>query len=233
MPSNLRSRLAQWTQPANSTAVRNYLTLRKLIGILGIALPWAMWLGEAGLCPGAARQPTISAYYYTLTRDIFVGILWALGVFLICYRGTRAADDFVSTVAGVSAILVALFPTMPLSNAAHNSCVVRSVVSAHWQNIDSYVHHVSAAIFFLAITCMSLFLFKNRGRHSWANWIYWVCGLTMLGCLIWMIFGVSFWKETFAVEAFGVTWLVNGIAMLKDQGDRPDRFWHAPPSKFA
>src|SRR5258706_5910903 len=113
MLQNVRSRLALLSQPSSSVAVRNYLTLRKLIGILGIALPLVMWLGEPVLCPGAGRQPTISHYYYTLMRDAFVGILWALGIFMVCYRGTRRWDDLASTVAGLCATVVALFPTKP------------------------------------------------------------------------------------------------------------------------
>jgi hypothetical protein len=234
MLQNVRNRLASLAQPSSSAAVRNYLTLRKLIGILGIALPCVMWLGEPVLCPGAGGQPTISHYYYTLMRDAFVGILWALGIFLVCYRGTRRWDDLVSTFAGLFAIIVALFPTKPRWDAASYHCVIPSAISAKWQVIDNIVHYSSAALFFLAITCMALFLFKNRGKHSWTNPFYKICGAAMLACLLWMWFGgVSFLKELIAVEAFGAAWLVNGIGMFKDPQDRPLSNGHAPKSEFA
>jgi hypothetical protein len=95
------------------------------------------------------------------------------------------------------------------------------------------LHYTFAALFFIAITAMALFLFKNRGKHDWANAFYKICGGTMLGCVLWMAFGVSFLKETIAVEAFGWAWLVNGIGKLKDPQDRPLPSGHAPPSKFA
>jgi hypothetical protein len=56
----------------------------------------------------------------------------------------------------------------------------------------------------------------------------------MLASLAWMVFGgVSFFKETIAVEAFGWAWLVNGIGTLKHPEDRPLPNGHAPPSAFA
>lgn len=219
--------------------MRNYLTLRKLIGCLGMALPWIMWLGEPLLCHDAGHQPTISHYYYTAMRDTFVGILWALGVFLICYRGTRHWDDLISSVAGFCAITVSLFPTaprpdIPLDHCKLPPCVIRSVMSPAWQTIDNKIHYRFASAFFIAITCIVFCLFTNRGKHKWTNAVYKICGVTMIGCLLWMrLGGVSFLKETIAVEAFGAAWLVNGIGLFKDPQDRPDAHGHAPASEFA
>jgi len=231
MLQNVRSKLAFLSEPSSATAVRNYLTLRKLIGILGIELPVVMWLGERLLC-SARLQPTISDYYYTYVRDEFVGILWAIGVFLVCYRGTRVWDDIISTAAGLCAILVALFPTKPHESTA-DPCVIPSAIAPAWRDMIGNLHYTFAALFFLSITAMALFLFKNRGKHDWTNAFYKVCGGTMLACVLWMAFGVSLLKETIAVEAFGWAWLVNGIGKLKDPQDRPLPGGHAPPSKFA
>jgi hypothetical protein len=231
MLQNVRGKLASLSLPSSATAVRNYLTLRKLIGILGIALPLVMFLGERLLC-STRLQPTISDYYYTHMRDAFVGILWAIGVFMICYRGTRVWDDVISTAAGLCAILVALFPTKPHENTS-DRCVIASAISPAWQAMIGNLHLTFAALFFLAITAMALFLFKNRGKYDWTNAFYKVCGGTMLACVLWMVFGVTFFKETIAVEAFGWAWLVNGIGKLKDPQDRPLPGGHAPLSEFA
>ena len=69
---NVRSKFAVLAQPSSSTAVRKYLTLRKLIGILGISLPLVPWLYGRLLCSTRLR-PTISDNYYTGMRDEFVG----------------------------------------------------------------------------------------------------------------------------------------------------------------
>src|SRR5207253_976505 len=52
----------------------SYLTLRRIVGILGIGLPIvvAIW----GFALGYALQPSISDYYALRTRDAFVGILF-------------------------------------------------------------------------------------------------------------------------------------------------------------
>jgi hypothetical protein len=190
-----------------------------------------MWLGERLFC-SSQLQPTISDYYYTRMRDEFVGILWAIGVFLVCYRGTRVWDDIILSAAGAFAIFVALFPTKPHDSTA-TGCVFPSIISPPWRDIIGNLHYVFAALFFLSITAMALFLFKTRGKHDWTNAFYKLCGGAMLACVLWMIFGVTFLKETIAVEAFGWAWLVNGIGKLKDPLDRPLAGGHPPPSKFA
>jgi hypothetical protein len=139
MLRNVASKLASLSLPSNSMAVRNYLTLRKLIGILGISLPVVMWLGERLFC-SSQLQPTISDYYYTRMRDEFVGILWAIGVFLVCYRGTRVWDDIISTAAGAFAILVALFPTKSHDSTA-TGCVFPSAISPPWRDIIGNLHY--------------------------------------------------------------------------------------------
>ncbi len=230
VPEPVRKRFAALAVPGNP-AVRNYLTLRKGIGILGIALPLGMLLGERLFFCGA-QQPTISHYYYTGMRDLFVGTLWAIGIFLVCYKGTRDWDNIASNVAGACAILVALLPTAPRETL--DSCAIPSAIPAPLQGAIGRLHIGFAAGFFLAITIMALALFENRGKGKWANWVYRACGVTMLGCLLWMaIGGVSFWAEAIAVWAFGIAWLVNGIKPLKDPQDWPMPSGDAPPSKFA
>lgn len=43
-------------------------------------------------------------------RNWFVGILWAVGSFLILYKGFRAAEDWLLNLAGGFAILTAMTP---------------------------------------------------------------------------------------------------------------------------
>jgi hypothetical protein len=212
-------------------AVRNYLALRKVIGILGIALPPAMLLGE-WLFFCNAQQPTISHYYYTGMRDVFVGTLWAIGVFLVCYKGPRDWDNVASNVAGACAILVAIFPTAP--RPTPNPCPIPSAIPETLQSFIGKLHLGFAAGFFVTITIMAFLLFENRGKRKWVNWIYRGCGAAMIGCLVWMgCGGVGFWPEAISVWAFGVSWLVNGIKPLKDPLDWPTQSGNAPSTRFA
>ena len=66
---------------------------RSLIGYLGILLPVLLY-GLAGLRPTTdlPRWETlnsISAYYHTGAVAVFVGVLFALALFLLTYRGYK------------------------------------------------------------------------------------------------------------------------------------------------
>ena len=72
-------------EPSTSSAdglVISYLTLRKAVGVLGIALPIVLAVGDLTFGNGRGLQPTISDYYATGMRDVFVGLLFPLGLFL-------------------------------------------------------------------------------------------------------------------------------------------------------
>src|SRR5207245_4583836 len=68
------------------TLVLSYLELRKAVGIIGFALPFALAFGKI-LLQGRGIQSSISGYYYTDMRNVFVGSLCAIGVFLMSCRG--------------------------------------------------------------------------------------------------------------------------------------------------
>lgn len=91
------------------------------IGILGFLLPFLLIL-TAGLRPTEGLKPwelldSVSAYYYTEGMFYFVGILLALGVFLVMYRGYgnkhKLLDRYAVRIAGVAATAVAIFPCEP------------------------------------------------------------------------------------------------------------------------
>jgi hypothetical protein len=66
---------------------------RRVIGVLGLVLPALLYL-LAGMRPtdGLPRWDSlnsISAYYYTGAVGVFVGVLFALSLFLFTYRGYK------------------------------------------------------------------------------------------------------------------------------------------------
>ncbi|MBI2677636.1 MAG: DUF998 domain-containing protein [Candidatus Koribacter versatilis] len=200
-------------QEPTGVEANSYRLLRKVVGVLGCALPFAVWWGAWLYCR-EARQPSISAYYYTSARNILVGTLCAIGIVLVCYRGPQVKDRLASLLAGGFGIGVALFPTTP----EHPTPV---------QDLVGTLHYTFAAIFFLAITGMVLLLFTINGKGTWRNKLFWACGLVMLACVVimgtqallsddrklaWKASGWTFVLETAAIEAFGVAWLVKGGA---------------------
>lgn len=56
-------------------------------------------------------QSSISAYYYTNSHAAFIGASCAVGLGLIAYKGSTAAEDVLLNSAGFLAFVVALVPT--------------------------------------------------------------------------------------------------------------------------
>jgi putative copper export protein len=212
-------------QEKNTTLVFSYLTLRKAIGLLGLALPFVLSLGGFAVF-GQELQSSISYYYWTGMRDVFVGTLFAIGFFLLSYQGYERADNIAGNMACVFAVGVALFPTM------------RSDSAAGLPRVLSIVHFISAAAFFGTLIYFCLVLFtktKKRGRPTrqklMRNRIYRGCGYLMAACILltFVFFLVPpvysalapyspvYWLEAIAIIAFGVSWLVKGEAILKDE----------------
>lgn len=203
-----------------------YLSLRKAIGILGVALPFTLWLGAQVLFK-TGTQCSISRYYYTGMGDVFVGILCAIGVFLLSYKGYQRRDDWAGNLACIFAVGVAVFPTTP---AAEPTALQKTIGA---------VHLTSASLFFLTLAYFSLFLFTKTNpnktpsrRKRQRNWIYRVCGFAILGSLLLIViqsmlpqhtqqdikaYNPVYWLESLAVMAFGVSWLTKGQAILWDE----------------
>jgi hypothetical protein len=100
------------------TDIQTFRRLRKAIGWMGMSLPFVLVL--LSLIPffKTSIQQSISYYYYTNLREIFVGVLCAVSLFLIRYRGFDNPvfwknDNKMTNLAGIMALGVALVPTNP------------------------------------------------------------------------------------------------------------------------
>lgn len=217
------------SKPSPQDFVMSYHRVRRALGVLGLALPLVMMAGAWATRVGL--QPSMSDFYHTFLRDLFVGILFAIGVFLISYKGypktldERASDNAIATLAGFAAFGVALFPNQgPLPDPVTVSQVL---IGPHW---TVYVHFVSAIVFFwlLAMFCFVKF---SRGAGRARRVIYHLCGYTILLALgLVIVFSVLrelgpaphrtwiedtkaiFWAEALGIWAFGLSWLTKGKA---------------------
>jgi hypothetical protein len=200
--------LQRRTTQANQLAV-SYLVLRKLVGWIGMLLPFVLMIGNAVL--NDARPDSMSGYYYTPMRNIFVGALCALGVFLIAYDGYDNVDRWITNIAGLCAIGVAFCPTKP------------SGPMAAWQNVAGDIHVVFAVGTFTALGLMALRFAKGGPKPEVIA--YRVCGCLILACVVLAALSnflpppvfahwpVLFILEATAVVAFGVSWFVKGTTM--------------------
>ncbi|QEG41142.1 hypothetical protein [Roseimaritima ulvae] len=209
------------------TLVLSYLSIRRGIGLIGILLP--ILLAPVGwLLFDIQFQDNLSSYYHTDMRDVFVGSLCAIGIFLFCYRGYDSIENWTANLGCFSALGVALFPLDPNSDPLYQ----RSIVG--------YVHSFSGGLFFLTLAMYSLFHFPSASaaKHEIApheaerNFVYRTSGLVILLSMLAMgtylfLFPIE-WKRTFnqynfllwmewiAVWAFACAWLTKGRTMVAD-----------------
>src|SRR5436309_15856932 len=112
--------------PATSTQrtlVHSYLFLRRAVGIIGLSLPVVLIIGKR-IVDGGDLLDSVSDYYYSDLRGVFVGSMCAIGVFLLSYRGYGLIDDIAGDIAAVGAFGVALFPTTPAGHLTRTDQVV-------------------------------------------------------------------------------------------------------------
>jgi hypothetical protein len=198
----------------------SYRSLRRAIGIIGIALPLVLAIGVA-VSQGRGIQETISAYYYTDMRNVFVGSLCAIGVFLMTYRGYDRRDLRAGRFACVCAIGVAFFPTTPPG------------ADLTWTGA---LHLTCATLLFLTLAYFCWFLFTETDPNKTPtpqklqrNTVYRACAILIVVCIALVAvvklspLGTSlaslspaFWLESAAIIAFGVSWLIKGDTILKD-----------------
>lgn len=219
-------------QNTDQPLVISYLTLRKLIGLLGTFFPFILVLGSVIAADCEDIQPSISAYYHTNMRDIFVAVISSIGLFLFTYQGYDNKDSISCKLAAVFAFGVALFPT---AFEGMTNCAIEPIQENKF--IDT-IHTVSATSFFLVITYICLFLFTKSGSADLStmkkrrNLIYKACGIIMLVSIIviaiYLIFLAEkypalakmkpvFLFETIALIAFGIAWLTKGQMFMRDQ----------------
>ena len=209
------------------TLVVSYLGVRRAIGAIGLLLP--IVLGPVGwLVFGIEIQDNMSSYYHTPLRDVFVGSMCAIGIFLFCYRGYDWIESWTGNLGCLSALGVALCPLDANSDPLYQ----RSVLG--------YLHTVSGGAFFLTPAFYSLYHFPSSKaeKHEVApheaqrNFVYRTSGVVILLCMAAMgayLFLLSagpkrrfndynflFWMEWVAVWAFAAAWLTKGRAIFAD-----------------
>jgi len=192
----------------------SFLTLRKIVGILGVSLSFLVVVG--GLLFGKGKvEGSISAYYGTNMRDVFVAVLAIAGAFLTSYHGYDKLDNVLSKVAGVSAIFIGLFPFAYFEPG--------NFLNIQYPAIR-VLHYVSAAVFFLSIAALSYFQF-SKGSNKLRNIVYKTCGIVIFASVVLAglhgitSFGGNYFIliiEAVMLVAFGVSWFVKGQGILKD-----------------
>lgn len=197
--------------------VISYLTMRQLIGILGILLPFMCWginvfVNETGLLtdsrfidaentqtyiPDINLKSSISHFYYTAAGPLFTGILITLSIFLFCYTGYPRkegdrlgwlTDKRITTFAAICALGIVIFPTDSDAKISDNIHIFES------SRLVGGIHLASAGIFFFSMAVMCIVNFRRRPDlteplNDAEGKIYWVCGWGIILCLLTLLIG--------------------------------------------
>lgn len=208
-------------------------SLQKLVGILGMALPALLYIFVYVDSGYHTPLESISHYYYTRVGSILVIVVSLLAIFLIIYKGKAPADFYLSTVAGLGALLLLLFPTYNITSCC-DATKEYSVTHLHASSFREGFHLFSAAVFLVCLAFMSFFVFTKTSpngttdRKRTRNFIYRACAIVMVAALLIIAWGflsnstsynenhLTFWMETVAVESFGISWLIKGETFFKD-----------------
>ena len=98
---------------------------------------------------------------YTITGNLFTGILCSVALFLIVYRGYDLLDNVATSLAGYFAFGIAMYPT---NDNSTDSC---AIFHLPLDAVRNCAHYGFSVLFFITLACISLFLFtKSRDRET-------------------------------------------------------------------
>lgn len=213
--------------------VISYTFLRRTLGILGVSLPIVLILGSIIIGDCHEVQSSISNYYHTKMRNVFVGFLFALSLFLWTYKGYSSSkwDNRLGNISCFLGLGVVFFPTA-VTQAELTTCI--SSISDN--GIVGVLHLIFAASFFICLAFFSISIFTKGVTQATTqkikrNLLYKICGYAMLVNIaimaIYVVFlrkpypnleqySPVFWLEAISLWAFGLSWLTKGGLLFKD-----------------
>lgn len=198
-------------QKAHNDLVLSFLAVRRCIGALGFFLPLALL--TYALLSGEGVRLSLSGYYFSPMREVFVGTLLAQAVFLWSYEGYREPDRLitdkrVARIASVAVAIVALCPTYPPQTLAQagasaapgadtwRACLLDQTSAGPARNLLQCVlgpelgptlHLIAAGTFFAALSVYCLVLFvrgpAKDADEAAEHRLYRLCGWTILASI--------------------------------------------------
>lgn len=167
----LKDRLAADNKVLYAQHTRTYLALRRAVGLIGILLPFTLMLGNFFFFQGEIVLRSISSYYHSDMRNVFVGDICAMAIFMFFYSGYGRRDRWAGILAGFLTLGVVIFPT---TLAGPTDWIGR-------------VHYICAGSLFLLLAWISLFHFPRKrsgSRKHVTDKIQVLCGFLMIACVL-------------------------------------------------
>ncbi|HEU0177431.1 MAG TPA: hypothetical protein VFV58_24475 [Blastocatellia bacterium] len=191
-----------------------YISLRYGLIAIAVAFPLILWLG-GHLRQGLPLQGSLSAYYHSSMRDVFVGALFGISACLYFYKGYSALENIALNLAGIFAVGVAVFP---MEWKFDNACATFTWGKAH--GVCAFLSFACIAVvcWFCASDTLSEMEDKNRIKKY--KIIYKSLGVLMVLSPAIAIFlttvlqydrpdkSIVFFVELVAMYVFAAYWLV-------------------------
>jgi hypothetical protein len=220
--------------------LKSYSTLRWAMALLGLILPPLLVFGGIAqlwwLEHPLPAQTSLSAYYHAgadcltssgVYRNLFVGVLCAIGACLVIYSGFSKMEDWLLNIAGALLVLVALFPTSWSAWDLVQVCPdFKPFVASKLFGLPIAIHYAVAILFFVAITAVNVltafdsvrFISTPQRKALWM-WVFRFARFLMpasllIGWLLSMKFDPErwiLWIEWSGVWAFSCYWLLKSI----------------------
>ena len=202
---------------------RSFFAMRWGLFVIGVGLPPVLWFWAWVAHPHHALPDSISGYYHTAARNLFVGALVAVGLLLFLYKAFNTAENLLLNISGIATIGVAFFPCNPDPGATDNSAM------------GFWVHGVFALITFLTQGIVAVFfasttiklLGEERLRRRF-RMTYRILGLLMIVLPLVALLTTTtlkeshstFWIELAGVYAFAAYWATKTIEYRKTSAER-------------
>lgn len=195
---------------------------RLVLGYLGLALPGLLIV--LGAMVEIGLRPSVSDYYHSALRDLFVGTLFTTGIVLCTYTDTGDTTalraDWLIPLSGLAAVGVALFPNE--GGLGPDSLMISLLGPAR----AAMGHYICAVLFLAGLAYLCLVRLPKHALAAQRR-IYLRCGYVILfgGCLatlasivkltgpgaaqdIVIRHNLVFWIEALGIWAFGLSWLL-------------------------
>ena len=223
------TRDARW-----KSIVRSYLFMRTIIGLLGMELPALLLIGDGIFIDGdLSARGSLSEYYHSGMRDVFVGTFIVVGIFLLTYKMfERSLDNLLSIIAGLGALGLAIFPTGLPDDALTKLTPLQHELG---EGFVQGVHFTFAAMFIGALAVISAFFGSREAKRrrrprvvrnplpaGLRRAIHWTCSAAIVIAILYIAVTKAFGLgdehslligESAAAVAFGISWAYKGLEL--------------------
>jgi hypothetical protein len=207
-------------------------TLRRLVGVLGMSLPWLLIVFLWWDTSRGAPLESISHYYFTRVSAVFTTTVSLMAIFLLIYKGQSPKEFWLSTAAGIGALLLVLFPTdnivddicIGVGNCCGDVCQAaeRQYTAGVLRNsiFRKDFHYIASGVFLLCLALMAFLVFAYSKKEIAAatdaaairrmkqrNFIYRLCGVLMVLAVAFVLWGDKIVGDTIYKDYHLTFWM--------------------------